>query len=377
MKNLNYDELVKSLYSSLVDPQGFKPFLSELIQKCNLLSGAIIMVNNNTDEVKVIWMDGLDISDVSLFFENFEKQDPLIQELTNSPPGTLITADDAKAEAVKITHPDFFQGLSGALNIRYVIGAVLATDEEWVSQMFFHRSKEQGAFTPDEKALLEKLIPHMQHATQLFHIKIAQDKQRLLTQLLFNQIQLPVILLDDVGNVCHCNQKADNFLTKSSPLKIVNRRIQWTAASKNGKVQQAIQRCLDESSVQTLHLISDSYPALALTLTPLVQDTNGADKGLAIFIYNSDQQPTLDLQILRDLFDLSQNEGKVCCELVCGRSPAEIADLHFLSYETVRTYIKRVMKKTDTTRQNELVAKLMASPAFYPASSTVDHQTTR
>jgi DNA-binding CsgD family transcriptional regulator len=220
--------------------------------------------------------------------------------------------------------------------------------------------------------MLKQLIPHMQHAMHLHHIKVDQDKQRLLSQLLFDQIQQPVILLDNTNNVCHCNQKANAFLSKSMPLKVINRRLHNIKSNKNTEINLAIDTCRANKSTQTIHIKTENNHTLALTFAPLVKDSTSIENGIAIFIYNSEQTPSLDLQTLRDLFDLSDKEGKVCCELVNGRSPAEIADLHYLTYETVRTYIKRIMRKTSTSRQNELVAKLMSSPAFYPITSPLD-----
>lgn len=130
------------------------------------------------------------------------------------------------------------------------------------------------------------------------------------------------------------------------------------------KLHQAIDHCLDDSEVEVFTLEQQKGPNYTFTVVPLVHSSMQAQRGVAVFIYNPDHAINIDLDTLCKLFELTEKEGLICRELVHGHSPSDIAKMHYLSYETVRTYIKRAMKKNNTTRQNELVAKLIASPAY-------------
>jgi len=362
MKNLNIDNLISSLYSSLVHPAGFKEFLSELISRFNLISGSIVMHNSKLETSNVVWIEGIEISQAALFFNQHEKQDPLIARLQEVLPGELITMGDAEAKQTQISHPEFFQNLHHELDIYYVAAVVLAIDDNWVSQLFFQRSKNQGEFSFEEYLLLEKLIPHIQHAMLLYHLKLENDKQHLLTGLLFDQIQLPVILLDEQGFISHCNQQAELFLNQHKYLKKINARLHWINVRCDEQIQHYIEKCNREQAIETLNLQTQDSTPIVLTFVPLVHKQENQEGGIAIFIYCQNQAP-FDLKTLCELYGLSSKEGLICCELINGRALTEIAEITYLSYETVRTYIKRIMKKTDTKRQSELVAKVLASPA--------------
>ncbi|OAN11295.1 hypothetical protein A3K86_20275 [Photobacterium jeanii] len=377
MKNLNMDEMIKSLYSALIDPNGFQPFLSKLTTIFNLRSGVILLANLRTHQLKVVWIEGFQDNDIPFFLEKFSHCDPLINELKENPAGTLLHANEETTLQVITDHPEYHQEWLVKKDIHFGLGTVLATDGDWISQLTFQRREDQGDFTNQEKAAIEKLIPHIQHAMQLYHSKVQQDKQRLLSNSLFDQIQLPVILLDEQARVCHTNQGAEQLLGTRFPLQIVNRKLKWLTAKKSSLIEQSIEQVLNTGKAQTLAMNEPSQPIVSLTVTPLVNQFNKPQnhllepqQGVAIFIYHEQQRPMLDTEILKSLFRLSNSESKVCCELVYGRSPAEIAERQYLSQETVRTYIKRIMKKTNTNRQNELVAKLVASPAFYPSAPT-------
>ncbi|WP_028863223.1 helix-turn-helix transcriptional regulator [Psychromonas aquimarina] len=368
MNEANFDNLIKSLYSALIRPTGFNEFLSELINSLNLLSGSIVMLNKQLETANVIWVEGLDVSGASLFISDHEKQDPLMARLQERPPGELITMGDHEAQQTQVSHPEFFLHLNRDLDIYYAAGVVLADDALWSSLLFFHRSKNQGEFSFEECILLEKLIPHIQHAMQLYHLKLQQDKQYLLTDLLFDQIQMPVILLDECGYVCHCNKQADLFLIQHRYLKKINASLHWVNARNDQQIQKVINECLTDHSTRHLHFKSPCGSPVALTFVPLVGAESRADSGIAVFIY-AQNEVELDINVLCELYGLSKKEGLVCSELVNGRSPAEIAQSLYLSYETVRTYIKRIMKKTQTNRQNELVARVLSGPACIPLRS--------
>lgn len=362
MKGTHFDSLIQSLYSALVRPEGFKGFLNQMIVRFNLLSGAVVMVNDKLGTANIIWIEGLDICEASLFVSCHEKQDPLMIRLQEVFPGELITMGDYEAEQTQLADPEFFRDLNEDLDIYYAAAAVLTNDNDWTSLLFFHRCKSQGEFSFEESLLLEKIIPHIQHAMQLYHLKLKHDKQQLLSELLFEQIQLPVILLDEQGAVSHCNQQAELFFARHQYLKKINNSLHWINVKRDHKIQSVIKKCLAELAMHNLQLESPDGVPIVLTFVPLVHKNNESGAGIAVFIYSQNQQP-VNQKILCELYNLSTKEGLVCCELISGRSPAEIAEITYLSYETVRTYIKRIMKKTDTRRQSELVAKVLASPA--------------
>lgn len=366
---IHLEDLIKQLYAALIVPDGFSPFFSAFIQQFNLRSGGVLMANQLTGETRIIWCEGLSITDLSTFQTHYEQIDPLVRDLTQSQPGHFCYHGIETINQLQLTHPDYCQQWLNPLDIQYAAGAVLAADEEWVSQLFFQRRADQGDFTPEERQTLTQLVPHIQHALHLYHLKVDQDKTHLLSQLLFDQIQLPVLLVDHYGNVCQQNAKACQYLTTTTSVKVLNRRIHWHSSQKTAEIRQAIQHSIEFEQVESLQLNSSQMMPVLMTITPLLTSNTTTEKGAAVFIYNSDSKPVLDPQALMALFQLSKNEANVSCSLVDGLSPAEIAKRHYLSPETVRTYIKRVMKKTDTSRQSELVAKLIASPAYYASLS--------
>ena len=85
---------------------------------------------------------------------------------------------------------------------------------------------------------------------------------------------------------------------------------------------------------------------------------------VTVVIIDSESQPQPDLAVLRELFSLTPAEARITAKLVLGRSVEEIADEADISVETVRTHVKRVLSKTETSRQAELISLVLRSVPF-------------
>ena len=93
-----------------------------------------------------------------------------------------------------------------------------------------------------------------------------------------------------------------------------------------------------------------------LNIVPSAQDALQLFSGVSSFAVISrarnDLLPNAD--IIAALFDLTAAEARVARAIAEGLTPAEIAQRHNVSRETVRSQLKRVLLKTSTNRQAEL-----------------------
>ncbi len=62
-----------------------------------------------------------------------------------------------------------------------------------------------------------------------------------------------------------------------------------------------------------------------------------------------------------DVYDLTASEKKLLRELIAGRSLREAADALKITWVTSRNRLARIMSKTDTHRQSELLQLILRS----------------
>ena len=83
---------------------------------------------------------------------------------------------------------------------------------------------------------------------------------------------------------------------------------------------------------------------------------NHADEATAIiFIADTEARETSATEVLQDLYQLTRAEADLVRLLSAGHSLEEVAETRSVTMNTVRSQLKQVFCKTDTSRQGELV----------------------
>jgi DNA-binding CsgD family transcriptional regulator len=77
----------------------------------------------------------------------------------------------------------------------------------------------------------------------------------------------------------------------------------------------------------------------------------------------------LSQSALRDAFSLTRSEAELALALIGGRTLRTIAETSGRSFNTVRSHLARLMEKTGTRKQVDLVRLLDDVAAFGPARS--------
>jgi DNA-binding CsgD family transcriptional regulator len=77
-----------------------------------------------------------------------------------------------------------------------------------------------------------------------------------------------------------------------------------------------------------------------------------------VLITDPERRRPLDVELLQQGFGLTPREAALARALVDGDTVAAAADRLEMRYETARTHLRRILSKTQTSRQSELVLLL-------------------
>lgn len=112
------------------------------------------------------------------------------------------------------------------------------------------------------------------------------------------------------------------------------------------------------------------YATMLMTLPPrhlpvsVVIRRYTDEKAAAIVIVSDPTLPCIPRpDILRALYGLTDAEIRVACGVAKGYDPNEIARMHKITVNTVRTHLKRLFQKTGVKRQAELILILLTIPS--------------
>ena len=102
--------------------------------------------------------------------------------------------------------------------------------------------------------------------------------------------------------------------------------------------------------------------AFCVLVSPLSQDNElmaGAKPAVCVSITDPERHDVLPVSLLRSLFGLTPAEAKLAARLARGDALAAAADELGISYATARTQLAMIFRKTDTSRQGELIRLLV------------------
>ncbi len=238
----------------------------------------------------------------------------------------------------------------------------IAADADGVQDVSLLRPWSAGPFEASEIVLAERLLPHLQRAAlvsrRLGEAAAGSDALDALAQ--------AVVLIDARGGAFRCNAAAERLLAEEDGLAIgLGGRLVATAGP-----PQALERAVAEAigasglpagrAAQLRLLRLSGRPALPVTLLPV---RAGADlaplrraAALALIGGLTARRPAA--ADLVALFGLTQAEAALALDLLAGRRLPQIAAAAGRSVNTLRTHLARVMAKTETRRQSELVRLL-------------------
>jgi DNA-binding CsgD family transcriptional regulator len=185
-----------------------------------------------------------------------------------------------------------------------------------------------------------------------------------------NELVTGVYLTTRDGRVVYMNATAERQIKTGNALRIVNNRLFPT----DPKAREALTRAIDdvakdENEWHSGHslAIPDAYGAgYVATLLPIERGRRQNilapfAASVGIFAQDPAQVPLLPGEAFARLYGLTGGELRVLLALSQGLGGKEAADMLGIGEPTVRTHLKQLFAKTETSRQVDLLRLLQSA----------------
>ncbi len=229
------------------------------------------------------------------------------------------------------------------------------------------RSREMNHFSDEQMAQLDGLKPDLARAAYISS-RLAFNEARSMTETL-SLLGLPAAVIGDGGQAIAMNPQIE-ALSPRIRTGAGNRLI-LEGQGANVLLDEAIERYRAQTvpAVQSLPILPrDGAPALILHLIPIRRAARDIfSRSMAILaVTQVGQIGPPDMRVLCGLFDLTPAEARIARGVAMAQTPETIASSLGISLETARSHLKKIMQKTGTTRQAELVLLLsgLSAPSF-------------
>jgi DNA-binding CsgD family transcriptional regulator len=364
-------EEIDLLYHSIADPKYLVALLKLIRQKTNSVSGSLQVDDYTSMEVLGGVFQGFSDSGMVLYREHYSRINVLTQaaakeqELFNQ-----IFISDQLLSLRKFKSSEFYNDwVAPHTGVDYSIWLALNNKRERIVKLTLQREAKGVSYSLDNSALYLKLLqPHLRCAVHAVE-SLASNQQGIIKLESFGS---PALVVDQNLKAIHFNQKFSHLLKQQS----------WITFSVNDQLviptisEQALRKIIHSqlnliplpkhgSSVHlsfgTTHFYIKAIPYIEQSESVL---TLAHNPRLTLLTFTHNQRK-LDFEHLQKIFDLTNAEGKTIALLFEGLSLQQISEHTQRSLHTVRSSLKTIFQKCAVSRQPELIAKIVASSAYY------------
>jgi DNA-binding CsgD family transcriptional regulator len=170
---------------------------------------------------------------------------------------------------------------------------------------------------------------------------------------------LPMALfaVDDNGQILFCNRRARRHLEVGSGIRESHGRLRCEFSEDSSRLTEALRRAL---------VVHDTAAPIVVTARrgsgsrrfELLLEPVPSERAVVVFASTTEEPLGFNQALARQLYGLSERESEVASAVVAGLTLEETAESLQVEKETVRSHLKRVFSKTETSRQAELVRLL-------------------
>jgi DNA-binding CsgD family transcriptional regulator len=257
--------------------------------------------------------------------------------------------------------------------MHHVVGVSVKVGEGMpLADFSSQRSKQRGAFSDNTVAQWEVLTPHLRRALSISRtMKSLRDTVGGLDTALSCYDHV-IFAVGPTGNVVFQSAAAETMLQEGSALRVVAGKLHLDTTEANDRLQHLIHGVAELGLVDgraaggAMQVPRQGKQPLDVVVSPLRSDDLLGYRKIAAVVTVNDvhRMPATRTHLMRSLFRLSPVELRVADMLLAGMETREVAEHMGISFETVRFHVKRVLAKTGSKRQTELVRRMMSLPGL-------------
>ena len=260
----------------------------------------------------------------------------------------------------------FYADFLAALDLRYYVGAILASDTNDLISISVQYATARGHAQQADIDLMKRLLPHVQQAQDVSHrLRTAKAATDPLERVL-DTLREGVALIGKDGGVIHMNDAFASISRRGDGLTVRDRCVVVADAPARALFAGALAAVLrlgnDMASPVTAANLrvprSSGAPPYVVSVRPLVERERSTEAVALVFVHDISRQDPVGIGTLRDLFGLTEAEAALAQALQSGMIVNDYARKRGLSLNTVYTHLRRLREKTGSNRLPELIHRL-------------------
>jgi DNA-binding CsgD family transcriptional regulator len=373
------ETLTDMLYEAAFDAAKWPPFLTALAQALEGTLPTLFLHDSRTHAGSLAINVGYDDAMVRAYKERLAERNIWLRSGAHLLTTHQVRTSHMMCSRKALLGSDWYADYCLPLDISQAIGATIHRGAVVSSNIAVFAGDGRPDFDRDDMALLEALMPHMQRALRVHtHMAESDLRQRELTDAL-ELMTVGVIMVTKSARVLFMNRTARSMVSRRDGLQVDAtglRALRFRdTATLRAHIAGAAERTAGRGSPSggVFRLPRPlGRAALEIVVSPISAERtwcSGERAVAAVYITDPGQIPQRPEGTLSKMYGLTLAEAKVAAFIARGLTGRQAADKLEVSYNTLKTHLKRVFVKTGTNNQGALIRLIVAGAGLVDLSS--------
>jgi DNA-binding CsgD family transcriptional regulator/PAS domain-containing protein len=366
-------ELVDLIYDAAGDAGRWGCLLERLGQVLNGSAGSLHSQHRNSQQADVAASWNINSDLITEYVSHYSRVNPCFGVGTNLIREGAVNPRQALCSDQLLLASEFYNDYLQRLDAFHGVAATILEDGTTSANLTIFRPKRSNPIDQAECDLLSVLMPHFQRAFQLHNRIQGLEQKGAAAADALEQLPVGLVMLSADGKVLQVNGAASAILAGQRALRVTSRGLVAEIPSENQRLQRLIRGAITTGTGKGLDSggailiapggLKRSLQVLVVPLrTRAVRICNDVPVA-AVFITDPDREPVSEAQVFAQLFRLTPAEARLARILAAGDSLREASEQLNIAESTVKSQLKSIFAKTNTSRQSELVRLLLMTPA--------------
>lgn len=358
------DSIIERIYDAALDDHAWPPLLADIADAIGATAGFHAGLDTRHGRGAYWHAVGHDPATQALYNQHYLDDDPTLAHIIRFP-GTVFCCTDYLSDAA-VAASRFHTEFLIPNGLRYVLSGVASMRGSMVSFFGFQRGLAQTPFSSNDKAFVQRLVPHLAKAGQVAaRIGTISDARRLAMAVL-DRLDYGIILADRAGNIRLTNRRAEQWLEQADTIEAHFGRLRFHAAAERETLAGLLRAATaGDAGIHQLRAANGSVVKVVVVPVNQEQQARLDDDQAQVAVVIADDHRTIAPRLLRDAYHLTAAETKVAIGLASGLTQEELGASLFVSLATIKTHTQHIFRKTGVSRQAELIRLIYGLPALF------------
>lgn len=367
METDKLNSIITMIYDAAIDSEQWIEVMQHLQEILSSIAIGQFTHSKITHEVTSYQAVGIEKKWLDLYKNKYAAVNPWLNNKLISKPGVAFTdntiEDLCKGKNV-FSQGIYYKNWMKPQGFNHKLCSIICNTPESITLLSFFRNSKQKNYNELDYGIFYKLSPHLCRATKIINHFEEKDNKLIKLEGLIENIDCGIILIDENTRTLEANQKALKIIQETKGVRLSKNKITCQRKAENNILKQYLNELNSYDSIKPVtpkefRLESRSGQTILSALIIQIHIKNDTSKHkptvAMIFKENNSKPKNINKIFLKVTYKLSPLEVRLTQELLSGNPLKRAASDMNISYETARWYIKKILKKTGTHRQSELI----------------------